>query len=185
MATNATNPSLTPNATPNLDAYVEKLISIQVYRLIRRRAIPRHDREDWEQDLRLAVLTSIADFDSTKASWHTYANGVVTRMCSRMLRDRSIEHRNIVPMEAVTGKNRTHDERFDAVAPDGTGRTDTQVLVQTVRNSLEGDQRMVADAIMKHGITGARRSLGWTKWRYYAARNGVATALRSVGCDEA
>lgn len=99
---------------PSFDDYVEKMIVTNVAQLIRRKAIASQDQEDWEQDLRVAVLDSLADFDSTKASWHTYANSVVDKTIKYALRARKTEQRNVISIESL-GKNdalpvRTPDE---------------------------------------------------------------------------
>lgn len=182
MATNATSNSSTSTCAIGLDPYIEKMIGANVCQLIRRKVIHRQERDDWEQDLRIAVLESIPEFDPDKASWHTYANVVVTRTANKKLRDLGIEHRNVIPMESMKHGTGQSSDLADQSA-DGPTRAERQLQVQQVLASLDGDARSVATAIAEHGATGARRSLGWTKWRFYAARKTLVAALTAAGCD--
>ena len=63
----ALNANVIPS-TPSLDDYVETLISTTARKSVRSGSIHRDDRDDLEQDLRLAVLTSFVGYNPTKAS---------------------------------------------------------------------------------------------------------------------
>jgi DNA-directed RNA polymerase specialized sigma24 family protein len=184
MATNATSTSSTSTCALGLDPYIEKMIGANVSQLIRRKAIPRQDREDWEQDLRAAVLESIADFDATKASWHTYANGVVMNTVNLLLRDRSIERRNVVSLESLTARNPDNGNPVEGTSDEAPDRSDAQLRVQQVVNNLTGDPRALAETLMQHGVNGSMAALGWTNWRFYKARKELTETMKLAGLME-
>lgn len=184
MATNATSTSSTSTCALGLDPYIEKMIGANVSQLIRRKAIPRQDREDWEQDLRTAVLESVADFDSTKASWHTYANGVVMNTVNLLLRKRSIEHRNVVSIESLSKRETGNGGPVEATVDDAPNRAEAQRLVQQVVGTLTGDLRALAETLMQHGVQGSMAALGWTNWRFYKTRRELAEVLNQAGLSD-
>ncbi len=183
MAANATTPTNPITPPPQIDEYVDRLITTTVAKLVRTGSVQRCDREDWEQDLRLAVLQSIPGFNAARACWHTYANGVVHRSVQLRLRTRlapcrdprqchSLDHLR-EQGEVPTAPDRHTEEEITAI--------DRVDAVRTALERMAPDERAVATALMQMGAQAARDHLGWPWRRFDAAKAGVERVLVRLG----
>jgi DNA-directed RNA polymerase specialized sigma24 family protein len=177
------------NACPHsIDAYVDASITTVAANLVKSRAITPADREDLEQDLRLAVLSSAANYDPDKASWHTYANRVVLRAVKMHLRGRYAACRD--PRKCVRFQTDT-SERGQNTGPSYTNIPDLHhddlqrqrersEEIRVVVDGLPDDQQQLAKALMEFPSGKARAFLGWGKDRFYAVRRELTAALEDA-----
>jgi len=169
-------------STPSIDDYVETLISTTACKSIRSGSIRRDDRDDLEQDLRLAVFTSIAGYDATKASWHTYANGVVQCALKMRLRGHHAACRHPSRCRSLTvhhasGNHETVTDVVDGRAHEDQRHREFSEQVQVVVDRLPDEQRAMALLLMNTSPGQARQRLGWSRSRFYQMRARIRTAL--------
>jgi hypothetical protein len=161
-----------------LDEYVERIIAAAVVRLMRRGRISSSDREDWEQDLRLAILSSAAGFDPTRAGWHTYANAVVRHAVQFKVREMTAACRNRRSCQSLDALRASDDHGFDEPGmTDDRAGTETADVVHAAIATLAGDERDLAEALLQMPAMETMRYLGWSRRRFYKARDGVQQAF--------
>jgi DNA-directed RNA polymerase specialized sigma24 family protein len=149
---------------PTLDEYVERLITATVATLIRYRSIPACDRDDWLQDLRLAVLSSIPQYKSDRSQWHTYASGVVHRSVQMKIRARHAACRSPDMCESLTG---IRAKDLPSVEDHCAGESDIKADFEQVMARLTRDEKQLARFLHRFPIMDATRRLGWS-WRKFS-----------------
>jgi DNA-directed RNA polymerase specialized sigma24 family protein len=73
------------NRYGGIDPYVISQVRFHARRLIRHPAITAVEVEDLEQELMLHYLRRRSAFDSTRASWTTFIDRVLTRKCASLV----------------------------------------------------------------------------------------------------
>lgn len=73
------------NRYDGIDPYVTSQVRFHARQLIRHPAIQNVDAEDLEQELMLHYLCRRSAFDSTRASWPTFIDRVLTRKCASLV----------------------------------------------------------------------------------------------------
>lgn len=73
------------NRYDGIDPYVTSQVGFHARQLIRHPAIENVDAEDLEQELILHYLRRRSAFDSTRASWPTFVDRVLTRKCANLV----------------------------------------------------------------------------------------------------
>jgi RNA polymerase sigma factor (sigma-70 family) len=180
----ALNANVIPS-TPSLDDYVETLISTTARKSVRSGSIRRDDRDDLEQDLRLAVLTSFVGYNPTKASWHTYANGVVRCALKMRLRGHHAACRHPRRCRSLIVHNESSDHETVTDIIDGSTLEDQRQRefaeeVQVVVDRLSEDQRAMAALLMDTSPGQAMQLLGWSRSRFYQMRARIRAAFESA-----
>lgn len=177
----------TQGNTP-IDAYVDASITTVAANLVRSRAILPADREDLEQDLRLAVLSSAVNYDPVKASWHTYANRVVERAVKMHLRGRYAacrDPRKCVRFQTDASEKGQNPGPSYATIPDLhhddlQRQRERDEEIRVVVDGLPDDQQALAKALMVYPSGKARAFLGWGKDRFYAVRRELMASLEDA-----
>ncbi len=121
-----------------LDAYAEKLVCCTVRQLINWGTFPESDREDLEQELRLAILTRLPQFDPGKAKLTTFVARVVENRVKDLLRHRQAE------MRAVSREGRSLGdavETNDGAEPFGNMLTDADRTRRFGQSPLSDEER--------------------------------------------
>lgn len=190
MATNAS-----PNI-PTLDGYVDTIITTASRRLVRSGAVPGSEKEDLEQDLRMAVIASIPGFDTAKASWHTFANGVVQRALKQYLRDHNAQCRDASRCTSINNSDQAdaaavadHDpmdplSTIDPRTEDESQRRENAEEMAVFLARLPKTQRDLATALME-GLAPAEimKRLGWSRESFYYHRNQLRQAMQRAGLE--
>lgn len=164
-----------------LDAYLEQRITTVITRLVRSGSVPSSDREDWAQDLRLAILESRAGFDPVQASWHTYANGVIHRTVRHKVREMTAacrDRRSCVGLDQATTTAGDPFDVPDRRPEEAEQRAELAEAMQVALAEVSADARAVAGALMEHGPAAAITALGWPRSRFYRAKDEITRALR-------
>ncbi len=91
VATTVTSP-----AAPVLDEFALNLIRSTARRLSRQAAFSRDERDDLEQDLTLAVLTRIPDYEPSRGHFYAYLTAIVDRHAKSLGRHRRAECRTFL-----------------------------------------------------------------------------------------
>jgi RNA polymerase sigma factor (sigma-70 family) len=167
---------------PSIDTYVETLISTTARKSVRNGSVSKDDREDLEQDLRLAVLSSIRGFDPMESSWHTYANGVVHRAIKMRMRGHLAACRNPNRCRTLINDSEINNASCcmsiaDIRLIDEEHQIEHGEEIRAVVDRLPRDQRTLANLLMNLEPGAACRQLGWTRDRYYQNRARIRRAL--------
>lgn len=75
------------------DGFAAKLIRRKSKELVGKAGFTRSDRDDIEQDLRIALFERFEQFDPEVAHWNVFATTIIERQVATMLRQRSAEKR--------------------------------------------------------------------------------------------
>jgi len=156
--------------------FAGRLIRRKAAQLIGKTNLVATDRDDLEQDLRIALMAQLPKFDPTKAHWNAFVTVVVNRQVARLLEYRKRKKRgyteHVVSLSAqVPGENGEPTELSRMIRPEQQGFLVAMPLhdnqeafevehdVSLVMSKLTDEQRDLCRHLMHRSVTEAARIL--------------------------
>jgi DNA-directed RNA polymerase specialized sigma24 family protein len=162
-----------------LDEYVENLISATVAALIRRGTVRSSDRDDWQQDLRIAILASAPQFHPEKSNWHTFASAVVHRSVQRLIRTRHAACRSGVTCQPIEELSPSEVPAYAEESP-GAAHIDFDEIISRLNES----ERLLLMALATMTTVQAVCHLQWSLRKYYRILDMLRLKLRPLIVDK-
>jgi len=182
-----------------LDRSEDQFIRWLASQMIGQAGFTRDDREDIEQDIRLAVLQRLPRFDPAKSSRHTFVSLVARRCAASLLAHQRADKRNNGDWlqslnENVIEEDGTEVEFHETVATDrrrpgphdrhsGDGFRDLVLDVQRVVDSLPGYLRPWCAMLGELDIREASRRFGIPRSKIHRIKAEIRTAFEAAGLE--
>lgn len=189
MATTATatHAATHPTTAEPLCAAVEEHIRVRVHRLIGMFGYTESDRDDLEQELRVAVLERRCVFDATKSTSCVWENYVVDGRITDLLRRRQASNRSYRRVQECA--SRADDVLRDAHprVPVDHGATcaqrqcDVRMDIEAVTAAMTGEQRELCRLLATTSISEAARRLGLPRWRAHELLREIRQRMTDAG----
>ena len=186
------------DSSTDFDRYIQSVIRKQAARITKAVQLPRTEREDLEQDLRLHLMERRGAYDRRRGSWNTFARTVIERKAACLL-------------QAARAQNRSRSREawsLDEDAPSGDGargqfldqdayllRTarisrvsdelnDLRIDVDRVVEKLKPEHRELARSLMAERVAEVSRRTGVSRSTLYEHIKQIRKVFRDEGLED-
>jgi RNA polymerase sigma factor (sigma-70 family) len=160
------------------------------------RGIDPDDLDDLRQEVALAILPRLPEYDPARASWRTFVTGLAVRAMAnayrawrnRRTRQREDSYAQCGECSALHGVSDLRGDHIDDQAPasytDGTEHYYLGQVVRTVLMTLTPRQRAICEQFM-HGqcVSAAARTLGLSRTYVYRELTAIGRVFVAAGLE--
>lgn len=147
-----------------LDEYATTYIRLKARKLIGKYGFRESDREDIEQDLTLALLTKLAQFDANKGKFPTFVRLVVERCVVDLIRERKAMARDYRRTESLEElSEEVGDGNLTEPSYDDREQHDLAIDLAEALAALPEDLRKIVEYLRDTPLTEAARRHGCSR----------------------